>query len=160
MQNKTWVRLAWCWTVMLWVASLWPIDTTEMPWWWSWGMHIVGYAVLAAMINLSCPRQGPSQAWALTLTCGMLIELAQAFMPQREAAWDDVVSNIMGAGLGVWLTSRRIRLALHLNRRKQRQGTESEGPNDGEAHGVEKSATSLSSTSSESPSESVSGHRD
>lgn len=92
-------------------------------------MHIVGYAVLAALINLSSPRQGPSQAWALTLTCGVLIELAQAFIPQREAAWDDLVSNIMGAGLGVWLTSRRVRLVLHMNRRKGRQVTANEADN-------------------------------
>ncbi|ODC04720.1 hypothetical protein BFW38_15465 [Terasakiispira papahanaumokuakeensis] len=109
-------------------------------------MHIVGYAVLAALINLSSPRQGPSQAWALTLTCGVLIELAQAFIPQREAAWDDLVSNIMGAGLGVWLTSRRVRLALHLNRRNQRQVSARRVDNPEAAH--------------ESPSANPSEHRD
>ncbi len=49
-------------------------------------------------------------AWMFALSYGLLMELIQAMLPWRSADWADVLSNALGAALGIWLGERIPRL--------------------------------------------------
>ncbi len=61
-------------------------------------MHFAGFAVLTALVLRLVP--GPVEAaWALggLMLAGVLIECLQAFVPDRNFCWRDMVAN--GAGI-------------------------------------------------------------
>lgn len=72
--------------------------------------HGVGYAALGALALLS----GLRPVWALVVagSYGLLLEVAQGLVGYRTFEWKDVVVNIVGALIGIAITSWSFRLRL------------------------------------------------
>ena len=64
--------------------------------------HVVGYAILAALVSRVTGRtyRGLLAAVVAATGFGFVIELVQAPIPWRTFAWRDVAINAVGAGLG------------------------------------------------------------
>ncbi|GAB6880548.1 hypothetical protein JCM17823_28220 [Halorubrum gandharaense] len=69
--------------------------------------HLVGYAVLGALITLAAgtDRRGLVVAVTLATGFGFGVELAQATIPWRTFAWSDVAVNAVGAVAGASVAS-------------------------------------------------------
>lgn len=67
-------------------------------------MHFLCYALFSILLVPLCKRKR-SQLFALMwiITYGLLLEMAQSFVPMREASLDDFFANFLGALLGVLL---------------------------------------------------------
>ena len=67
--------------------------------------HLVGYAVLAALLVPTTRRRrfGPLLAAAVAVAFGFGIELVQAPIPWRSFAWGDAAVNAVGAAVGAAL---------------------------------------------------------
>ena len=69
--------------------------------------HLLAYATLAALLLVALARGGrprPLQAlaaWGLAVAYGISDELHQSFVPDRSGRLDDVVTDAIGAGVGV-----------------------------------------------------------
>jgi VanZ family protein len=74
--------------------------------------HLLAFGSLAACALLSgtADRRTAILVMAAMLGFGVFIELVQAFLPTRTADWQDVVADMLGAGLGVLAvaTARRL----------------------------------------------------
>ena len=64
--------------------------------------HLVGYAVLAALLVPTTRRRrfGPLLAAAVAVAFGFGIELVQTPIPWRSFAWGDAAVNAVGAVIG------------------------------------------------------------
>ena len=67
---------------------------------WDKVNHIAAFAALAAVATPAFPgRRGAIVAWLLVY--GVLIEVAQAFIPLRTGDWRDLVGDAVGIALGL-----------------------------------------------------------
>ena len=89
--------------------------------------HLLAYAVLAglSLVALSWGRlprfQDAAVALVIATVYGLTDELHQSFVPDRMGRLDDVITDVIGAVLGIavaWVV-----LTLLVNRRERRQGT-------------------------------------
>lgn len=75
-------------------------------------LHVPAYAVLSWAWNwalaawLQAPAGRATVACAIASTYGVFDEWHQSFVPGRYASLTDVVLNVLGAALGIWLASR------------------------------------------------------
>ncbi len=77
------------------IVSLGPLGLTDP-------FHLIGYAVLAALVTRATGRtlQGLVVAVAVATAFGFGIEVVQAAIPWRGFAWRDVLLNGLGATVG------------------------------------------------------------
>ena len=69
--------------------------------------HLLAYATLAGLLLLALARGGRPQplqavvAWGLAVAYGITDEFHQSFVPDRNGRLDDVVTDAVGAAVGV-----------------------------------------------------------
>jgi VanZ family protein len=70
--------------------------------------HVVGYGVLARLIEyaLARPRHGRPLALLLTVLYGLSDEYHQSFTPGRQADPGDLLADALGALAALWLVRR------------------------------------------------------
>ncbi|WP_241991792.1 hypothetical protein [Halorubrum sp. SS7] len=75
--------------------------------------HLVGYAVLAALLVpvTRGNRLGPLLAAGGAVAFGLGIELVQAPIPWRSFAWRDAAVNAVGAAVGAAIAAARTRVS-------------------------------------------------
>jgi VanZ family protein len=79
--------------------------------------HMLGFAALVFSLRLAFPQWHVAWAIAISLTAGMLVEVGQSLLPNRQASFGDMLANSLGVLLG-WACSyiahqwylRRIRI--------------------------------------------------
>ena len=82
--------------------------------------HLATYAVLAALVlHALVGRHRPravdvTNAYAVTLAYGLTDEIHQAFVPDRTGRLDDVVTDAIGAALGLTLGYLALRVWVRL----------------------------------------------
>jgi len=88
--------------VITWLAlSPAPPKTADIG--WDKANHALAFASLAftaVWARWQKPRQWPMLFFAL-LTYGGAIEIAQSFLPPREAGWDDLLADAVGIAMGL-----------------------------------------------------------
>ncbi|QEM80154.1 VanZ family protein [Halomonas binhaiensis] len=97
-----WMLLALLVAALIGWGSLMPGDDLpeQMP--WDKVNHFVGYAALSFLVWCTIRRHW--RAWWLAFAYGVLIELAQMFVPGRLGGdLGDILANALGAGAGVML---------------------------------------------------------
>lgn len=65
--------------------------------------HFIGFAAFAGFLTLAYPRL---KAWKVVVVgglVGLLIEIAQHFIPHRAASIGDLAADVLGAAFAVWL---------------------------------------------------------
>lgn len=67
--------------------------------------HLVAFAVLAALIMLTV-RSKPLAVFVVVIGVGLLGELIQLPIPDREFAWSDLVMDTIGASIGIIVVTR------------------------------------------------------
>lgn len=86
--------------------SLVPAESVPGPHVYDKIRHFLAYGVLSVPASLAF---GPKRRLAAFLTCaifGICLEVAQMITPYgREGSWGDAVANMLGAGLGLWLSA-------------------------------------------------------
>jgi hypothetical protein len=113
-------RLAVAFAALVFVASLVPVPGAAsgggrpggvLPAWVgvTTAFHLVGYAVLAALVTRDVGRARPERVPAAVPICvgvavatgvGFGVELVQAPVPWRSFAWTDAAVNAVGAAIG------------------------------------------------------------
>ncbi len=70
------------------------------------GLHVTLFAVLAVLLfrALANPRHKIIRILAFGLVVGCCSEYLQSFFPDRDPAIRDVLINLGGTGLGVWVS--------------------------------------------------------
>ena len=83
--------------------------------------HMAFYGALAVALQRALELRPGSWRWALLVAAlyGVSDEWHQSYVPGREATLRDVVFDVLGAGLGLWLYARLV----------------ASGPNERGAHG-------------------------
>lgn len=85
--------------VVTWLALV-PSPPPEIGFSWDKLNHIAAFAALAAVATPAFPgRRG--RIVAMLLVYGVLIEVAQSFIPPRSGDWRDVVGDAVGIVLGL-----------------------------------------------------------
>jgi LPXTG-motif cell wall-anchored protein len=109
--TRTLVRAAfWLATLSVLVLSLLPTSTPLPSTGWDKSNHVLGFAVLAMLGSLAYRRQEFRVAVGL-FAFGVLIEVLQAFSGYRFAEWGDLLSDVIGIGVGIiatWLAGRTL----------------------------------------------------
>ena len=86
------------------VLALTPTPPREADFGWDKLNHVAAFAALAVTASL-----GFARAWARVgvslLAYGALIEVVQAFIPNRSADWDDLLADAIGIALGLALAA-------------------------------------------------------
>ncbi len=78
-------------------------------------VHLCEYLLLAWLMVRAfradtSPRRAPRRsAWLAATGYGVLLELVQGILPWRSAGLADVMTNALGAGLGVWVGRKAVR---------------------------------------------------
>lgn len=62
--------------------------------------HMLGFAALMFSLRLAFPQWHAFWAIAISLTAGMLVELGQSLLPNRQASVSDMLANSLGVLLG------------------------------------------------------------
>ena len=77
-------------------------------------LHFMAFSTLAVSSGLArSPGRGGNRAIAAWLLLyGVLIEIAQAYVPGREASWLDLMADAVGIAAGLGLGTRLRRLPL------------------------------------------------
>lgn len=79
--------------------------------------HLLAYATLAGLLLFALARGGQPHrlqafgAWAMAVAYGLTDELHQSFVPDRNGRLDDVVTDAIGAAVGVaiaWIGLRAL----------------------------------------------------
>lgn len=92
----------------LFVGGAQPAAVGLIPSPWDKGVHALLFAVFAVLIGLSMgfarmPRTALLVlAFLGALAIGVADELHQAILPGRQAGWDDLAADALGALIGVW----------------------------------------------------------
>lgn len=86
--------------VVVTVLALVPKPPPQVDLGWDKLNHIAAFAVLAAVADQAFARRRAAIALAL-LVYGVLIEVAQSFVPLRSADWRDVVGDAVGIAIGL-----------------------------------------------------------
>ena len=110
--------LLWClgWLIIL-ILCLepqpeMPLDLSDKSW------HFLGYLVMCAGIASFCHDRRGILLWtSFAVLMGGLVEIAQYFVPGRDAEWLDFVADSTGAALGAGLTLLWLRLVVDRLRR-------------------------------------------
>lgn len=69
-------------------------------------LHLLVYAVLAALVSLAWPRLSKINIFWICTVFGGLVELAQGFLTtDRTASLMDGLANSLGAAMGVFVAS-------------------------------------------------------
>jgi len=88
--------------------------------------HLGMFSVLGALLALGLHRAGAraSFAWPLVfgLAVGALDELHQRSVPGRSSDWRDLVADVAGCVIGLWLTHR----ALEWRARRRRHASDTD----------------------------------
>jgi len=66
--------------------------------------HMLGFAALMFSLRLAFPQWNVFWAIATSLSAGMLVEVGQSLLPNRQASFGDMVANSLGVLLG-WVCS-------------------------------------------------------
>jgi len=75
-------------------------------------LHLCEYLLLAwcvvraAFASGFSPRRTFTVTWLLSGSYGLFLEGVQRLLPYRHAEWGDLMANLIGVGLGVWIGSR------------------------------------------------------
>ena len=114
---------AWA-LVILWLGSRASLSTPiDFPMMDKVG-HLGMFGVLGALLAFGLHRTGvrASIAWPLlfALAVGAFDELHQRSVPGRSSDWRDLVADLVGCALGLWLTHR----ALEWRARRRHAGPE------------------------------------
>lgn len=99
-------------------GSLSPTGMRFLPWYRPNLMHVLVYALIAFLMVCSCHglRGGFWIAVMLAFTFGLVVEMAQYFIPMREARLGDMLFNLFGVAIGGVMAlilneqSRRLRM--------------------------------------------------
>ena len=84
-----------------------PIDLSDKSW------HFLGYLVMCTGIASFCHDRCGVLLWAgFAVLMGGLVEIAQYFVPGRDAEWADFLADAAGAALGTALTLLWLRLVV------------------------------------------------
>ena len=98
--------------------------------------HLGMFGVLGALLAFGLHRGGvrASIAWPLLfgVAIGALDELRQRSVPGRSSDWRDLVADIIGCAIGLWLTHRL--LERRERRREARAGEEARASNSIQEH--------------------------
>ena len=83
-------------------GSLSPNGMRFLPWYRPDLTHVLVYAFIAFLMVCSCyrVRGGFWIAVMMALAFGLLVEVAQSFIPMREARLDDMLFNLLGVAIG------------------------------------------------------------
>jgi VanZ like family len=68
-------------------------------------MHALVFAVLA-WLGWRAGWRRPATLFGILVTCGLCIEVTQAFTPTRQAEFLDLLADAVGAGLAVLVLKR------------------------------------------------------
>lgn len=66
--------------------------------------HMLGFAALVFTLRLAFPQWHVFWAIAISLAAGMLVEVGQSLLPNRQASFGDMLANSLGVLLG-WACS-------------------------------------------------------
>ncbi len=71
--------------------------------------HLCGFAAFMFTLRLAFPRWHVFWAAVLSLATGLLIEVGQSFLPNRQASLGDMLANSLGVlvGWGCWYLASR-----------------------------------------------------
>lgn len=90
----------------LFVLGAQPFAVGLVPAPWDKLAHAGVFAVLAAAIGLASGLTGWRMVWlafAGALLVGVMDEWHQAFLPGRQAGWDDLAADVVGGAMGAIL---------------------------------------------------------
>jgi len=62
--------------------------------------HMLGFAALMFSLRLAFPQWHVFWAIALSLSAGVLVEVGQSLLPNRQASFGDMLANSLGVLLG------------------------------------------------------------
>jgi len=106
-----WAALA-AYAVLILAGSLMPVDVDLPGSHLDKVVHLCEYLLFAWMlvhavrVSRMPEREYRLWAWIYAFSYGLLMELLQWLVPWRSGDWLDVLSNAIGAAIGVWLGER------------------------------------------------------
>jgi VanZ family protein len=65
--------------------------------------HFIGFAAFAGFLSLAYPRLKAWKVIVVGAMVGLLIEIAQHFIPSRAASIGDLAADVLGATFAVWV---------------------------------------------------------
>lgn len=111
MTGKTAIRIAfWLAALSVLVLSLLPTSTPLPSTGWDKSNHVLGFAILGLLGSLGYQRQEVRIVAGL-IAFGALIEVLQGLSGYRFAEWGDLLSDVIGIALGIfvaWFAGRAI----------------------------------------------------
>ncbi len=73
---------------------------------WDKLAHLAWFAVLAGLLRLGLGAAWTPAVAAFCLGVGLWDEWRQLSLPGRMAGWDDLLADVCGIALGIWLAGR------------------------------------------------------
>lgn len=64
-------------------------------------LHLFAFVYLSAALRIAHPRLLVTLVVVLMIVYGGLLEIAQSFLPPRQAEWGDLAVDVLGIGIGL-----------------------------------------------------------